>query len=190
MPQPGIDFGPEILATPGGPPCATVPERPDRWPGLAQTAEFMSGGCGVFALALSDLTGWPLALFLCGAPHCVTGRNGEPGLGHVAVRRPGTSLLIDAFGHRTARQIRRGFAEPMKGPYPGSLLGLVLALRRGDRQGPYSRSTFTRARQLLLGHWGFYSFPWPVTASIADPGPAALWLSRAGSGSTSRRRAR
>lgn len=139
------------------------------WPDPDEVDEFMSGGCGVFALALHSLTGWPIWWFPCSAADC--GRYGNdqlPYIGHVVLRHPRSGLYVDAYGHRNEEAIRDSFKITTDSPRPITPQWLVTQLRTGNRIGPYTRKTWSNALKLLNDHWGLYGFDWMHRADIRD----------------------
>lgn len=70
---------------------------------------FTQGGCGALAIALHDITGWPIVAIT--DHHNV--EDGRAGLGsalHWAVRHP-SGLLLDINGYQIGRKLVRGYDD-------------------------------------------------------------------------------
>lgn len=162
---PGVDFRPRIQHVEQRP-LALFPLPAEEWPTRDRVLQFLTGGCGVFALALHRLTGWPLCYFPCDSDLCGLTSNGDYKMAHVTLWRPDVQLLVDAFGHRTEAMMRASFALPMGARTMIGAASLLGSLNQGTRIGPFSRFLMEDALSVCDYYWGFYGFPWLKAAQL------------------------
>lgn len=165
----GVDYRDNLRATLKEPFLARRKDAPSTWPSPDEMLEFMNGGCGTFALVLHHHTGWPIVYFRCHEDDCGRNKDGELKLGHVALRHPKTGMYVDAYGHRTRKEMEADFGVRLVDPIPATKDGLMKELLVGDRIGPYTEKTWETADKRIRDHWGLYTYNWTESANIANP---------------------
>lgn len=162
---PGVDFRPRLHHV-GQRPLATVPLPVSEWPARERMLQFLTGGCGVFALALHRLAGWPLCYFPCDSDLCGITNGGDFKMAHVTLWRPDVNLIVDGFGHRTEAMMRASFALPMGKRTMIGAAGLLGSLKQGTRIGPFSEFLMEDALAVCDFYWRFYGYPWLQAAQL------------------------
>jgi hypothetical protein len=116
----------------------------------------MSEGCPHFAIALHQLTGWPLSLLVDEANYEKWGNEEYPTIAHVFVTRP-DGLAVDAKGPRTTDEIKRDFFD-LEEPRIRRVGLTELRSMMGDNKPLYScsLSELKDAKQLIQRKARFY----------------------------------